>query len=311
MSLVRDAGFKGPLMMRDFDIDGPLLLTFVERWRHETYTLHLPFGEYLLGARPSLRGGGKDEYAAIKLMWLRKHTSQTIWYLSWLPLLEDFEQCKKLFWRLVVLCYTYHCLCRASDRATTDIAECLPLMMSWIHQRFPRWCADECYCVPARLESRDTHETRMVTTRLVLDRLGVNEVPNNLDGFLDVSARGEDQWWPMKHVDWYNDWKGRFEDERQDALDDPRLDDILNDVPLTASQQRDRLTLPADVPLTRRRGREFSPNIQRHVRGERGRGPGGEPQKLVGAMESEDEEEFARHEDVPGTSGVGGQAPTE
>ncbi|MED6159077.1 hypothetical protein PIB30_038950, partial [Stylosanthes scabra] len=39
--------------------------------------------------------------------------------------------------------------------------------------------------------------------------------PINLDGFLEVSARGEDQWWPTRHEDWYNDWKGRFEDERQ------------------------------------------------------------------------------------------------
>ncbi|MED6137164.1 hypothetical protein PIB30_062491 [Stylosanthes scabra] len=79
----------------------------------------------------------------------------------------------------------------------------------------------------------------------------------------------------------------------QDALDDPRLDDIPDDVPLKASQQRDRLTLPADVPLTRRCGREFKLDIQRHVRGGRGRGPSSEPQKPVGAMESKEEEEFA------------------
>ncbi|MED6139177.1 hypothetical protein PIB30_081465 [Stylosanthes scabra] len=32
---VREAGFEGPLMLRDFDIDGPPLSSFVERWRPE------------------------------------------------------------------------------------------------------------------------------------------------------------------------------------------------------------------------------------------------------------------------------------
>ncbi|MED6137166.1 hypothetical protein PIB30_062493, partial [Stylosanthes scabra] len=36
MSHVRDAGFEGPLMMRDFDVDSPLLSTFVEHWRPES-----------------------------------------------------------------------------------------------------------------------------------------------------------------------------------------------------------------------------------------------------------------------------------
>ncbi|MED6140904.1 hypothetical protein PIB30_098036 [Stylosanthes scabra] len=84
---------------------------------------------------------------------------------------------------------------------------------------------------------------------------GEQQVPVNLDGFLDVSTRGEDQWWPTKHEDWYTDWKGRFEAERQmtitptDTLDDPRLDDLPDGIHLRASQQRDRLRLPADVPL--------------------------------------------------------------
>ncbi|MED6137165.1 hypothetical protein PIB30_062492 [Stylosanthes scabra] len=106
-------------------------------------------------------------------------------FVRWLPLLEDFEQCKKLSWGSVVLCYTYHCLCQASDRATTDIAGCLPLMMSRIYQRFPRWCPDArsaiVFLLASRLnglrqQSRDTYETRMVATRLALDRLGVHEI---------------------------------------------------------------------------------------------------------------------------------------
>ncbi|MED6162117.1 hypothetical protein PIB30_067328 [Stylosanthes scabra] len=51
----------------------------------------------------------------------------------------------------------------------------------------------------------------------------------------------------------------------QDALDDPRLDDILDDVPLTVSQPRDTLTLPADVPFPRRRGTSiFRTSLHKH-----------------------------------------------
>ncbi|MED6126959.1 hypothetical protein PIB30_083482 [Stylosanthes scabra] len=198
-------------------------------------------------------------------------------FVRWLPLLADFDSCKKLLWGSAVLCYTYHCLCRVSDRATTDIAGCAPLMMSWIYQRFPRWCPDERNVVVFPFASRVKRQLG-----------GKQQIPNdpvNLDGFLDVSARGEDQWWPTKHVDWYNEWKGRIEDERQvtitltaypamptweyfewwldacrvrylssqDALDDPRLDDLPDDVSLTASQPRDTLLLPGIVPCTRRR----------------------------------------------------------
>ncbi|MED6118549.1 hypothetical protein PIB30_003765 [Stylosanthes scabra] len=84
--------------------------------------------EELLGARPPMRGGGKNEYAAIKMTWLRdrlRHTpaagepdvlkqfarcyimlmigcwlfpnkSVNMVSVRWLPLIEDFESCKKL-----------------------------------------------------------------------------------------------------------------------------------------------------------------------------------------------------------------------
>ncbi|MED6110680.1 hypothetical protein PIB30_045115 [Stylosanthes scabra] len=37
--------FEGPMMMRDFDIDSPILSSFVERWRPETHSFYLPFAE--------------------------------------------------------------------------------------------------------------------------------------------------------------------------------------------------------------------------------------------------------------------------
>ncbi|MED6160096.1 hypothetical protein PIB30_048221 [Stylosanthes scabra] len=142
-------------------------------------------------------------------------------------------------------------------------------------------------------------------------------------------ARGEDQWWPVKNAEWYDAWRGRFGEEQQvtitptaypamatreyftwwiaacrhcylsrpDVLDDPHLEDLPEDIPLTTSQPRDALRFPGDVPVTRRRRRAFRPDIQRH--------------RPVGAMDSEEEEEYARQEDLPGSSGHGGQAQPE
>ncbi|MED6163065.1 hypothetical protein PIB30_076385 [Stylosanthes scabra] len=95
---------------------------------------------------------------------------------------------------------------------------------------------------------------------------------------------------------------------RPDVLDDPCLEDLPEDIPLTTSQPRDALRFPGDVPVTRRRRRDFRPDIQRHVRGQRGRGPDGEPQRPVGAMDSEEEEELEHPKPEPtGAQGDQGQ----
>ncbi|MED6109543.1 hypothetical protein PIB30_034768 [Stylosanthes scabra] len=142
----------------------------------------------------------------------------------------------------------------------------------------------------------------------------VPEDPVNLDGLLAVSARGEDQHWPTRHQQWYDDWRAWFTAERQvtitptqylimptqqyfewwqdacrvrilsptDALDDPCLDALPDDVPAIASQPRDRLYFPGDVPfMTKKR-----------------------------AIDSEEEAEYDRQEDAAGTSGHGGEADT-
>ncbi|MED6159304.1 hypothetical protein PIB30_041154 [Stylosanthes scabra] len=85
---------------------------------------------------------------------------------------------------------------------------------------------------------------------------------------------------------------GRLHPHLANALDDPRLDGLPDDVPATATQQRDTLALPADVPLTDRRRQRFRPDIKRQALGGRGRGADGEPQRPVGAIDSEEEAEY-------------------
>ncbi|MED6115806.1 hypothetical protein PIB30_094296, partial [Stylosanthes scabra] len=41
---IREAGFGGPLEMRAFDYDMPLVSALVERWRPKTHSFHLPWG---------------------------------------------------------------------------------------------------------------------------------------------------------------------------------------------------------------------------------------------------------------------------
>ncbi|MED6136284.1 hypothetical protein PIB30_054618 [Stylosanthes scabra] len=276
----------------------------------------------------------------------------------------------------------------AADRGTTDIAGCVPLIMSWIYQRFPTFCPEArdviVFPLVSRLTgyrqmNRDSHERRMVQIRSQLDRLGVHEltwraavpivcfmfvrmhhvdrvkrqlggeqqIPEdlvNLDGLLTISNRGEDQHWPTRHAQWYHDWRGRFAPERQvtitptqnpamptreyfdwwevactsrflspaDALDDPCLDGLPDDVFATATQQRDKLASPVDVPLTGRRRQRFRPDIKRQARGGWGRGADGEPQRPVGAIDSEEEAEYDQQEEGGvGTSGHGGEAGTQ
>ncbi|MED6145287.1 hypothetical protein PIB30_023685 [Stylosanthes scabra] len=84
----------------------------------------------LLGARPSLRGGGKKEYAAIKVRWLRdrvRHTpvndkSDNMVSVRWLPLLADFNSCKKLSWGSVCTPYDVMDLSEVSKVTTRNPA---------------------------------------------------------------------------------------------------------------------------------------------------------------------------------------------
>ncbi|XP_057740615.1 serine/threonine-protein phosphatase 7 long form homolog [Arachis stenosperma] len=42
---MRDAGFGDAAPLRDFLFDNTMITTFVERWRPETHTFHMPWGE--------------------------------------------------------------------------------------------------------------------------------------------------------------------------------------------------------------------------------------------------------------------------
>ncbi|QHO48083.1 uncharacterized protein DS421_1g02590 [Arachis hypogaea] len=45
LSYIREDGFRHAVDLRDFMFDNSLISAFVERWRPETHTFHLPWGE--------------------------------------------------------------------------------------------------------------------------------------------------------------------------------------------------------------------------------------------------------------------------
>ncbi|MED6163015.1 hypothetical protein PIB30_075960 [Stylosanthes scabra] len=52
LPFLEEAGFGHAIQLRDFVFDAPLLSAFVERWRPETHTFHMPWGCcYHLGLR--------------------------------------------------------------------------------------------------------------------------------------------------------------------------------------------------------------------------------------------------------------------
>ncbi|MED6210319.1 hypothetical protein PIB30_063019 [Stylosanthes scabra] len=146
-----------------------------ERFPAVVWAIDMGDGRGFVGARPPLRGGGKNEYAAIKTTWLRDRVRHTptdgpsdvlrqyarcyillmigCWLFSdksdnmvsvrWVPLLENFESCKKLSWGLA---------------------------------RFRQWCLPQRNVVMLnglRQDNRDKHDRRMIAARANLDRVGL------------------------------------------------------------------------------------------------------------------------------------------
>ncbi|RYR45988.1 hypothetical protein Ahy_A07g031760 isoform A [Arachis hypogaea] len=130
------AGFGDMVPLRDFTFDNSLILSLMERWRLERYTFHLPWGEvtitlqdvtYHLGLRAhgnpiggvfvtsmSLTDDPKTlrQYARCYIMlligwYLLTDKSNNLVHIRWLPLLQDFAECRALSWGSAMLIWTY------------------------------------------------------------------------------------------------------------------------------------------------------------------------------------------------------------
>ncbi|RYQ89963.1 hypothetical protein Ahy_B09g096330 isoform J [Arachis hypogaea] len=148
---------------RWFRLDEALVNAFVERWRPETHTFHMPFGEctitlqdvaYQLGLPVDGRyetfgecpDGADDEtvrrYVRAYIMMLLgtqlfADKSGNRVHIRWLPYVARLEEMGTYSWGSAALAWLYRCMCRVANRHVVKLAGPLQLLQSWIFWRFP------------------------------------------------------------------------------------------------------------------------------------------------------------------------------
>ncbi|RYR19829.1 hypothetical protein Ahy_B03g064723 isoform G [Arachis hypogaea] len=155
-----------------FWLDEPLVSAFIERWRPETHTFHMPFGEctitlqdvaYQLGLPVDgqaasgcmtdfhihievLPADASEEtvriYARAYIMMLLStqlfmDKSANRVHLRWLPFVARLDDMGSYSWGAAALAWLYRCMCRVANRNVTNLAGPLQLLQSWIFWRFP------------------------------------------------------------------------------------------------------------------------------------------------------------------------------
>ncbi|XP_020992592.1 serine/threonine-protein phosphatase 7 long form homolog [Arachis duranensis] len=148
---------------RWFRLDEPLVSAFVERWRPETHTFHMPFGEctitlqdvaYQLGLPVDRHyetfgecPDGADEetvrrFARAYMMMLLgtqlfADKSGNRIHIRWLPYVARLEEMGGYSWGSAALAWLYRCMCRVANRHVVKLAGPLQLLQPWIFWRFP------------------------------------------------------------------------------------------------------------------------------------------------------------------------------
>ncbi|RYR07712.1 hypothetical protein Ahy_B05g075128 [Arachis hypogaea] len=237
--------------------------------------------------------------------------SNNLVHIRWLSLLQDFAECRVLSWGSAMLSWTYQSLCLAAQRGDTDIADCTPLLMSWIYQTFPQWCPPDRGIYQYPLAASLHGESTMTLRCRPCARIGSVRRRSRVLGCQPS------RWITVHHTfdnrptrEYYDWWRGACRVRHlsgQEVLEDSRLVELPPDVQLTANQPRDDLTLPRGVPDRRRRAREVKEDTRQPARREKGhreRRPGEpvrrerpRPRRARGDAESEEEAEYDHQED--------------
>ncbi|MED6213070.1 hypothetical protein PIB30_089712 [Stylosanthes scabra] len=154
-------------------------------------------------------------------------------------------------------------LCNAAARDRTDIASCIPLVITWIYHRFPR-------CSPPDMDvqpDRDRQEGRLLRWRQALDQSDITWFrwtpydTHDLQAIVPewIRSHAEIYTWRsavlvvcfnyvhMHHID--RVLRGGFL-SLSSRLDDPRWMFAPPDLP---THPRDELSMPEDAPARRRR----------------------------------------------------------
>ncbi|RYR25350.1 hypothetical protein Ahy_B02g059047 [Arachis hypogaea] len=175
MPYVQMAGLAHLARLNDhwFRLDEPLVSAFVERWRSETHTFHMPFGEctitlqdvayhlglpidgqyissclmdferYIEGGRPSwtwfekLLGCCHRRTASTSSLSSGTSLVHARMRIQWLPYVVILEDMGGYSWGSAALSWLYRCLCRVANKHVVKLAGPLQLFQSWIFWRFP------------------------------------------------------------------------------------------------------------------------------------------------------------------------------
>ncbi|QHN83572.1 uncharacterized protein DS421_20g705890 [Arachis hypogaea] len=149
---------------RWFRLDEPLVSAFVERWRSETHTFHMSFGECTITLQDVQKftvnrtwfeetfgecPEGADEetvqrFTRADIMMLLgtqlfADKSGNRIHIRWLPYVARLEEMGTYSWGSAVLTWLYRCMCRVANRHVVKLAGPLQLLQSWIFWRFPRF----------------------------------------------------------------------------------------------------------------------------------------------------------------------------
>ncbi|MED6136044.1 hypothetical protein PIB30_052306 [Stylosanthes scabra] len=215
--------------------------------------------EQYLGARPPMQENAQKESFSIRLVWPRDRLH-------------------------AVLTWTYRSLCNAAAQGTTNIAGCVPLILSWIYHRFPEWSlrATDHVTWPlaerligAQQPARDQQECRLLQWRSRIDRVSVDQalIPDWMRSQPEVYTWrrspevlvtvhfGGDPRGTQQYYEWFARVakRGRFLSRALD-LADPRWTLAPAGIPAAAVHPRDDLVMPNDAPaLCRRQAQEPRP----------------------------------------------------
>ncbi|GFS30575.1 pectin lyase-like superfamily protein [Actinidia rufa] len=142
LQYVLRAGFYGVYRLGPIRLDHALITTFVERWRPETHTFHLPVGEASITLQDVaiLLGLPVDEEidsGRLRMSWLRRTFDILPEHADDVSGQRHTRACS---WGSAVLAMLYRSMCRAMKTGQRQIAGALLLLQIWACERFPRMC---------------------------------------------------------------------------------------------------------------------------------------------------------------------------
>ncbi|RYR21836.1 hypothetical protein Ahy_B03g067147 isoform A [Arachis hypogaea] len=199
-----------------FILDEPLVSAFVERWRPETHTFHMPFGECAITLQDVAYQLGLP---------VDRHKSGNRIHIRWVPFVARLEEMGGYSWGSAALAWLYRCMCRVANRHVVKWSGYNPgISEKGSRVQMPYSTPDVLQVFHSEvLEPRHTMLWRCVTSLIYfamvewhqVDRVlpqfgGVQPPPHpalNIDFLMSKDGRGGDCWFPSHLQHWHLHWE--------------------------------------------------------------------------------------------------------